>query len=500
MPKVSRKPSRKSSVDRDRCDWIALVAWYLLCGVDVSETPTRYDEPPRARRVDPKGQKPSTARTARPPRKEDPNLTAEARQLVLLLPPQEILRLANDPTPRIMFSHLRETPFAVNVATKLQEAAVDTRSSRLLDEELSSTAGPFEDKVLHYVLRRQPREVLREWVVPRRLFREWFIDDLMLPKRFGEKWDPSDPGMVEDLLSRLSIHLGEERPPIVKSFAKASTGLLDRADRSDPASVRDAINHLGRLLERELKVALFSWLVPFEEDLLETPPIVRALVDSIVAERALSGNAPPQGVEQWDVARAAGVIARASERLESSGRKGVRSVADDGNWTLSELTMLLQCLEDLQGIVKAKRRLSGSRAAELKQLLKRFEKEKLAQVRNEGSHHRSKTAMSLADLRAGRERLAEFIRFTAEETGLLPRFAAYAGHTQHAGFPAKIRFTDLATRRPVEFFIHKTPELNGRAIYALVDATENTVSLNPMIVDWTHWFPKPDPDPDIILV
>jgi hypothetical protein len=392
-----------------------------------------------------------------------------ARQLLLVVPPETVVAAAielghHPPTPAEP-----ATSFAEQLTDALLIASQRADAYRLLDALVSKAGGKTRDQVLHYVMRQGPDAVLRGPLMTPFVATE-IAQITGAPLRFHRtaSWDPSEPKDNAALIDHVETMLGKQRPPGLSDRARPLPALQPMANSE---TLRNRLNQGRRRAEWIFKTAIEHLF-----RLLRSP---HAPLDLLLG---LDGSA----TRFWSNHKFGARLASHNASL-----KALLTTDPNPRFTLGDLLAISAATESLWQSDAALFLLAVRTGHQRLRTL--CEEMKVPQLGNDGSHD---TPMDRGCLAQAVDCIKAFDDAAFAVHDALPRFFVFTRLVREPNKPSVVEFAphpDLPSSSPerVEHFVSNEAfpldSLRGDRIYAITDVTRNTISINPVIHDWTEW-------------
>lgn len=420
----------------------------------------------------------------------------DSRQLLLLARPETVLRCINERKAaqgvgylleplairdgRLVPAWTAKVCFAVNLARALEAAYEKTGNLPQLDFLTCFSRGDRFHRTLHYVLRQSPADILRAQLTQPAIASA-LAAMTYCHSMFAEpgSWDASDPALQEQLFREVANGLGFAKPP--ETLAK--TRPYDRRDlrRLLNNGNADALQNLANQVRRHAEW-IFKTVIQWAYATWSTlEPNKASKGNSLAHEEDICVVGPFFSSEQF------------SKRVEEKGLLfGGKPLAmkADGKLTLGELHTLLCSIDSLLPYKdKAAMKPMFEEHNELRRLYSDFQ---VASVGNLGSHD---NPVSIAELKQGVQSLVDFDLAARALKDAFPQFMVFEEEIIQPNHPRQVRFArlideeqdDLNSHAELSFFFTHGRRFKGERIYAALDVTRNSLSLDPVVVDWTDW-------------
>lgn len=407
------------------------------------------------------------------------------RQIALMPPSRLFLRAFNDYVgngngQRIKPQWLVDMPFALRLAEVLIATYGDVGRISDLDQ-LTPAKGERLQRVLHYILRLGPSEVLRNELQDPRIAVA-LANAALASLEYAEpgSWDNTDKEVQERLLKQVLTGLGFLSPPPIddESYALDKSEFEKLVDLGRARPLKDFINRARRHAEWILKTAIqwsyhASIRAPDDQRTVKGP--AWQAWQSISFQPFFEDNEFRQRVVKW--------LGRDADPSQLSSRM-----------TLQPLQELLAGLDDVLGEAARHAHVEHLTIARA-QLVDFCNKYEVAKNGNLGSHDSSPRNPSPAQLeRAGRA-LLQFQEQAYATPDALPRFLVLVERIHRPNEPDKVIFRPLhehhamptATKERTEFYFTQNRQFSGDRVYSMLDLTRNTLSVDPVVLDWTKW-------------
>ena len=420
----------------------------------------------------------------------------DSRQLLLLARPETVLRCTNELRVALRDGDLLEplairdgrlvpawttkVCFAVNLARALEAAYEKTGNLPQLDFLTCFSRGDRFHRTLHYVLRQSPTDILRAQLTQPAIASA-LAAMTYCHSRFGEpgSWDASDPALQEQLFREVAAGLGFAKPP--ETLAK--TRPFDRRElrRLLNSGNTDALQNLANQVRRHAEW-IFKTVIQWSY----------ATWSTIRPDEAPEGTFLPDEKDICAVGpffRSELFIKRVKDEGLSFAGKPL-AIKVDGKLTLGELHTLLCSVGSLLPY--------GDKAAmnpmleEHNELSRLYSDYQVASVGNLGSHD---NPVAIAELKQGVQSLVDFDLAARALKDAFPQFMVFDEEIIQPNHPRRVRFAklideeqgDLNSHADLSFFFTHGRRFKGERIYAALDVTRNSLSLDPVVVDWTDW-------------
>lgn len=420
----------------------------------------------------------------------------DARQLLLLARPETVFRCINEVRAaqgdsylldnlsirdgRLVPAWTTKVCFAVNLARALEAAYEKTGNLPQLDFLTCFSRGDRFHRTLHYVLRQNPTDILRAQLTQPAIASA-LAAMTYCHSRFGDpgSWDASDPALQEQLFREVAAGLGFAKPP--ETLAK--TRPYDRRElrRLLNSGNADALQNLANQVRRHAEW-IFKTVIQW----------AYATWSTLELDRASKRTSLPQEDDICVV----GPFFRSEQFIKRVGEKGLPlsgkplALKADGKLTLGELHALLCAIGSLlPSDEKAAMQPMFEEHHELRRLYSDYQ---VASVGNLGSHD---NPVSIAELKQGVQSLVDFDLAARALKDAFPQFMVFEEEIIQPNHPRRVRFArlvdeeqgDLNSHADLSFFFTHGRHFKGEKIYAALDVTRNSLSLDPVVVDWTDW-------------
>jgi len=392
-----------------------------------------------------------------------------ARQLLLVAPPETVVAAAMELGYRPPVSTGHGTSFAEQLTDLLLIAAERADARQLLQALASRAGGSDRDQVLHYVIRQGPDAVLRGFLMWPSVATE-IARITGAPLRFHrtESWDPSEPADNAALITHVETMLGKQRPPPISDRARPLTAhwpnddcealrnRLNQGRRRAEWIFKTAIQYLYRLLHTSYgPVDLRIDGRDAEPRFWQSTPFMERLASHNASLKCLLPTHPKRPLSLRDLL----AISAASDSL----------VPDNAQPFLNALRRGQQ---------------------ELRRLC---EEMKVPPLGTDGSHDNPMDRRSLLQAvscvkafddaaLAVPDALPRFFLFT--RLVMKPNTPGVGQYEPHPDLPSPS--SERVEHFASDWDLFLGPP-RGDRIYAVTDVTRNTISINPIIHDWTDW-------------
>ena len=420
----------------------------------------------------------------------------DSRQLLLLARPETVFRCINELRAaqgdsylldnlvirdgRLVPAWTTKVCFAVNLARALEAAYEKTGNLPQLDFLTCFSRGDRFHRTLHYVLRQNPTDILKAQLTQPAIASA-LAAMTYCHSRFGDpgSWDASDPALQEQLFREVAAGLGFAKPP--ETLAK--TRPYDRRElrRLLNSGNADALQNLANQVRRHAEW-IFKTVIQW----------AYATWSTLELDRASKRTSLPQEDDICVV----GPFFRSEQFIKRVGEKGLPlsgkplALKADGKLTLGELHALLCAIGSLlPSDEKAAMQPMFEEHHELRRLYSDYQ---VASVGNLGSHD---NPVSIAELKQGVQSLVDFDLAARALKDAFPQFMVFEEEIIQPNHPRRVRFArlvdeeqgDLNSHAELSFFFTHGRHFKGEKIYAALDVTRNSLSLDPVVVDWTDW-------------
>ncbi len=398
------------------------------------------------------------------------------RQLLLVAPAELVVSCAHERGHGPYTPEWARASFSENLSSALLRAHRATGTDALLHGLVARAGGPEWDRLLHYVVKQDPAAVLRAHVRGNPVIASGLAGLTCAPYRFHDvaTWDASEPGELATLERHVGDLLREERVPVLADRAHP----LERFVRVQSAEeARDRVNRGRRRAEWLVKTAL-QYLYAVSSYAQAPPP------HTVRGGRTVVPVVP----SFWtDSAYASRIGAAAA----ASGEPPLEIPVD----AALPLSPLLRLLAAAGSQVSADSPAYVLNVRDAQQELRRASEElRIAALGNLGSHD---NPSSLETLREALQTLAEFDQRARSIEGALPTFVQFVRSTLSPNRPMVVEVTPydpLGVVHPAAKSLHYVTDswmaLRGDEVYSFTDVTRNSVSVNPVILDWTPWLTR----------
>lgn len=358
-----------------------------------------------------------------------------------------------------------ERSFAEELAQALIDAGDLTGSDSWLRPFLGHAGGPLFDRVLHYLLRAGPANVLKGHIAVSIPIACSLARITCAPLRFRDesKWDPTSEDEQVLLARSVSEALGCEQLPQIDPRARPIRDI--RATR-DVQQVETQVMSGRKRAEWILQTAnRYIYHLKWRCTQISTRQATGVAISDVAHYDC------DESLESWAKSKDLRLHGLSLSGLVDLNQYLCSKVSDDDPAHLREI------------------------AEAHKQLRAWYGQMKVAQAGNLGAHA---NRASIDRLSEASMVLREFDELARKTPRVLPGLARFVEERRKADYPLQVTVEpidelgiDLAKR--VHYFSTNAgaSRLRGDRILSFTDVTCNTISVNPIVIDWTDWLKEP---------
>ncbi len=349
---------------------------------------------------------------------------------------------------------VKDISFAERTALALIEAyeKIDIKNLELLLK--NSPGATLLDRVLHYVIAKTPTELIKSIVVANPIIAECLIDSLYLKYAFKDI-DMTVNSEYQELINAITTLLGKKYPKHIFSINKYLSYSEQYLKLNDRELLKDAISNLGRTIESMLhNIVVYLFLI--NNNGKDKNEIIKANPGKISLDIANLFNQ-------------LNIINEHKEMLQIPPK----------DWVLNSLKMILTNFNKL--INTSEEFVDKSK---VQSLAKEYSKNKINVLRNIGAHYKlPDDAPSINELKYSIDELRAFIKFI-EDLQIYPQLFHLKSITKLNELPFQVVFTDANGNDSKTYYFSNYIDFQEGEVYAVKDFTNNTISINPMVIEW----------------
>ncbi len=400
---------------------------------------------------------------------------ASLQQLLLSAPPRLVISCLNDVLPRLKPPFKTEC-FSVNLAQLLIKAYESIDNLQRLEILTAQTGGDFFDRVLHYVLRRDPETVLRRQLDQPEIASAIAALTCCSYKYHDADWDFSDPDLAETLVSEVKNALGFVQATVAPNVGERALPLSLSAKPGDTESARNMVNQGRRRAEWIVKTAI---------------QYAFALDQFISTENTIAPTGWPQRYPVFcpsDFFSDQPFRHRVEANVKNSEGQAMQ-IPTNGKMTIHPLMSLMNALGSV--LENPESEVLGEVLREQNKLFGKLNQLKIPSLGNLGSHD---NPCSLDELLTALQVMVEFDSVARNELRALPIFMLFKQQQCTPNRPTEVHFEVATDVIPVpaddvrcEHYFTKEYGFSADRFYSVTDITRNAISLNPIVLDWTDW-------------